>query len=193
MRRLHTSVNSMNFSIQETDLSGLYRIIPRVFTDDRGFFMELYNSASLQLLGLDAVFLQDNLSHSSRNTLRGLHFQAPPFAQGKLVTVLQGEVLDVVVDVRKSSATYGKAASFVLSEKNREMLYIPPGFAHGFSVLSETCLFFYKCTQVYNKASEGGLRWNDPVLGIDWKVSDPILSDKDQLLPLLSALDSPFD
>jgi dTDP-4-dehydrorhamnose 3,5-epimerase len=183
----------MNFSIQETELAGLWLVLPKVFKDDRGFFMEVFNAASFQSLGLQYPFLQDNLSHSTKNTVRGLHYQAEPFAQGKLVTVLQGDVLDVVVDIRKSSPTYGKAASFRLTENNRQMLFIPPGFAHGFSVLSETCLFFYKCTQVYNKASEGGLRWNDPALSIDWLVDQPILSDKDQELPLLADLLSPFE
>lgn len=182
----------MNFKIQETEIEGLVLVIPRVFKDQRGFFMELYNSASFKACGIEAEFLQDNMSFSGKGTLRGLHYQAPPFAQGKLVSVIQGCVLDVVVDIRKNSATYGKHLSFELNDETRHMLYVPPGFAHGFSVLSETALFHYKCTNVYDKASEGGLLWNDPELNIDWKVESAIISDKDQVLPVLRDLKSPF-
>jgi len=182
----------MNFSIQETEIQGLLLVIPRVFHDTRGFFMELYNEASLKACGIQAAFLQDNLSYSKKDALRGLHFQAPPFAQGKLVTVLQGSVLDVAVDIRKASPTYGKALSFNLNDENRQMLYVPPGFAHGFSVLSETAMFHYKCTQIYDKSAEGGILWNDPELGIDWQVANPVISDKDRELPLLKDFKSPF-
>jgi dTDP-4-dehydrorhamnose 3,5-epimerase len=182
----------MNFSRLQTDLPGLVLIQAKAFHDPRGYFMELFNADSLKNCGIEENFLQDNLSYSSKGTLRGLHYQAPPHAQGKLVTVLQGTVLDVVLDIRKGSPTYGQCGAFELSEHNRQMLYVPPGFAHGFSVLSDTALFHYKCTRVYHKASEGGVLWNDPDLHVDWKVQNPIISDKDTQLPLLKNLDSPF-
>lgn len=178
--------------VEEGPIRGLLIIQPRVNRDDRGFFLELYSQAKLSAKGLEGSFLQDNLSRSRKNTVRGLHYQRPPFSQGKLVTVMEGEVLDVVVDLRKESSTYGSHFSIVLSAEQHNMLYVPEGFAHGFSVLSENCLFFYKCTQIYNRESEGGILWNDPQLAIDWRVEAPIVSDKDKQLPRLKDLMTPF-
>lgn len=182
----------MAFRRIDTTIPGVFVIAPDVFSDARGYFMETYNRDALAALGLDAAFVQDNLSFSSFGTLRGLHFQADPFAQGKLVSVLQGEVLDVAVDVRVGSPTYGKWHGEILSADNHHMMYVPPGFAHGFVVRSHTCLFSYKCTNTYHKASEGGLRWDDPELAIAWDVKDPIISEKDRILPLLRDFSSPF-
>ncbi|MEO0898908.1 MAG: dTDP-4-dehydrorhamnose 3,5-epimerase [Bacteroidota bacterium] len=180
----------MGFSKLETGFEGLFEIQPDIFGDSRGFFMELFNQHTI---GLDTYnFVQDNLSYSTKGALRGLHFQAPPHAQGKLVTVLEGSVLDVALDIRPSSPTYGKHLSLVLDSEKKNMLFIPPGFAHGFQVLSDTCTFFYKCTEVYHKASEGGVRWNDPALDIPWRDIEPVLSEKDKLYGPLSELDNPF-
>ena len=151
-----------------------------VFKDERGFFLESYNQKNFENLGIQANFVQDNLSNSKKGVLRGLHFQAPPFAQGKLVRVIRGAVLDVVVDIRQSEPSYGKAYKVLLSENNFLALYIPPGFAHGFVALEENTLFQYKCTNYYNKSAEMGLLWNDPDLGIDWEITEPLLSEKDQ-------------
>ena len=182
----------MGFKLIETDLKDLLMIEPDVFGDSRGYFKETYNHKALSALGFDKTFVQDNLSYSQQGALRGLHFQAPPHAQGKLVFVTVGRVLDVVVDIRKSSPTYGQSAAYELSADNHRMLYVPEGFAHGFSVLSESCIFQYKCTDYYNKASEGGIVWNDPDLAIDWQVESPIISDKDKELPLFKDFETPF-
>jgi dTDP-4-dehydrorhamnose 3,5-epimerase len=182
----------MNFSVEETGIEGLVVVRPKVFRDPRGFFMETFRADSFKALGLPEYFLQDNLSKSSKGIVRGLHFQAPPFDQGKLVTAVYGSVLDVVVDIRKASPTYGQTRSFLLSDEDPCFVYVPSGFAHGFSVLSDTALFHYKCTNVYDKASEGGILWNDADLNIDWKVEEALVSDKDQILPRLKDLNSPF-
>ncbi len=182
----------MGFVMQRVELAGVGILQPSVFEDTRGFFKEMYNRPAFEQIGLTEAFVQDNLSRSSLGTVRGLHFQAPPFSQGKLVTVLEGEVLDVVVDLRKGSPTYGQSFSIVLAQNRHTMLYVPPGFAHGFSVLSASCLFYYKCTAVFHKPAEGGIRWNDPDLAIDWRVSAPLVSAKDQDLPFLKDFDSPF-
>lgn len=178
--------------ITTTPLEGAVLIKPAIFTDSRGYFMESYNKKVLEEHGLPADFVQDNQSLSQKNALRGLHFQAPPHGQVKLVRVIRGAVLDVIVDIRKSSATYGKHFSAVLSEENQLQLLIPEGFAHGFLVLESDTLFSYKCSRYYNKDSEGGLFWADPDLNIDWNAGAPILSDKDQRLPGFSNFDSPF-
>lgn len=184
----------MGFQVLDRPLPGLVVLQPDVFGDARGFFMELYNQQHFEAIGLgNLTFIQDNLSQSTKGTLRGLHFQAPPHAQGKLVTVIQGSVLDVAVDIRKGSPTYGQSYQKVIDDQTRTMLYIPPGFAHGFQVLSDQCLFLYKCANVYHKASEGGLYWNDPTLGINWENIDPILSEKDKHYPTLAELVSPFE
>lgn len=184
----------MGFRKLETGIPDLVIIEPDVFGDHRGFFKETYNESAFQALGLDLNFLQDNVSFSSKGALRGLHFQAPPHAQGKLVTVLRGEALDVAVDIRKGSPTYGQHYAIHLSGENHRMFYVPPGFAHGFAVLSEECFFCYKCTGLYHKDSEGGLMWNDPALDIDWKLEGaPKLSAKDQDYDSFKDFNSPFE
>jgi dTDP-4-dehydrorhamnose 3,5-epimerase len=168
-------------------IPGLVIVTPKVFQDSRGYFFEAYNRQPFFANGIDADFVQDNQSRSTYGVIRGLHYQRNPFAQAKLVRVLQGVILDVAVDIRKGSPTYGQHFSIELSEENRRQLYIPAGFAHGFSVLSETAIVLYKCDQYYSKDSEGGIRFDDPALGIDWKVetSIAVVSDKDLALPSL--------
>lgn len=179
-------------TIVETGIEGLLELQPTVFGDDRGYFLESFRKETILKAGFNFEFVQDNESMSKKGVLRGLHFQAPPFEQGKLVRVIKGAVLDVAVDIRKNSPTYGRHVALVLSEENKKQFWIPPGFAHGFLVLEDDTIFSYKCTNYYNKASEGALKWDDPQLGIDWKITDPILSDKDKIAPLLSQFDSPF-
>lgn len=179
--------------IQSTPISGVWVIEPQVFSDARGYFFESYHKEKFKKLGIDAEFIQDNESLSQKNTIRGLHFQAPPYAQGKLVRVVQGKVYDVCVDIRKSSPTYGKHFGIELSAQNHLMVWIPEGLAHGFSVLEDNTIFSYKCTQIYHKEFEGGVLWNDVTLNIDWKVTQPIVSDKDQNLPTFSTFISPFE
>jgi dTDP-4-dehydrorhamnose 3,5-epimerase len=164
--------------ITETTLPGVRLIEPKVFGDERGYFMETWNAARYADIGLPQRFVQDNLSYSRRGVLRGLHLQNPN-AQGKLVYVLQGEVFDVAVDVRIGSPTFGQTATAILSSDNKRQFYIPPGFAHGFCVTSETALFAYKCTEFYDPKAEASILWNDPALGIDWPVDAPELSAKD--------------
>lgn len=163
----------------ETGLKGLVVIKPKVFADDRGYFFESYNKNTFSNSGLNLEFVQDNQSLSQKGVLRGLHFQNPPHAQGKLVRVITGSVLDIAVDIRKNSATYGKWYGLELTEKNKWMLYIPEGFAHGFLTLEDNTIFSYKCTNIYNKQSEGCLLWNDKDINIDWNVQNPLLSPKD--------------
>lgn len=178
--------------ILQTPIEGLLLIEPAVFRDERGYFFESFNEKLFSDNGIDVRFIQDNQSLSHKGALRGLHFQAPPFAQGKLVRVIQGSVLDVAVDIRKGSATYGKHYDYVLSGENNMQLWIPAGFAHGFVTLENNTIFSYKCTGLYNKASEGGILWNDPQLNINWNASNPILSAKDLQLPLFKNFNSPF-
>ncbi len=182
----------MGFKRIETGIEGLLIIEPDVFGDHRGFFKETYNANSFLKIGLDLNFVQDNVSYSEKNILRGLHFQAPPYSQGKLVAALQGEAIDVAVDIRRGSPTYGQHWSVRLSGENHRMFWMPPGFAHGFAVLSDTCLFCYKCTNIYNRESEGGLMWNDPALGIDWEIAEPVLSEKDKAYAPFAEFESPF-
>ena len=163
----------------ESSLKGVFVIKPKVFDDARGYFFESYNRDAFTSVGLTMNFLQDNQSLSQKGVLRGLHFQNNPHAQGKLVRVITGAVFDVAVDIRKSSPTYGKWFGMELNEKNKTMMYIPEGFAHGFVTLQDNTIFSYKCTNVYNKASEDCLLWNDPDIGIDWQLKDPLLSEKD--------------
>ena len=160
------------------DIPGLLVIEPKVFGDQRGFFMELWNQQRHREAGMDCNYVQDNVSLSRRGTLRGLHFQNPA-AQGKLVFVMQGEVFDVAVDIRRSSPTFGKWHGLVLSGENKRQFYVPPGFAHGFAVLSETALFHYKCTEFYSPKDETALRWDDPDIGIKWPLKEPLLSERD--------------
>ncbi|MDP1800776.1 MAG: dTDP-4-dehydrorhamnose 3,5-epimerase [Bacteroidota bacterium] len=163
----------------ETELKGLFVLKPRVFEDERGYFFESYNQNLFKQAGLDLEFVQDNQSLSQKGVLRGLHFQNPPYAQGKLVRVITGAVLDVAVDIRKDSATYGKWYSLELTEKNKWMMYVPPGFAHGFLTLENNTIFSYKCTNFYNKAAEDCLLWNDKDIAVEWNYTDPLLSAKD--------------
>ena len=181
-------------AIETTPIQDLVIINPTVFEDARGYFFEAYNQNTLVAEGININFVQDNQSFSKRGTLRGLHYQNPPFAQTKLVRVLQGEIMDVVVDLRKESPTYGQHFTIKLSAENKKQLLIPHGFAHGFSVLSETAIVFYKCDQFYNKASEGGIRFDDPALNINWGIdlTTAIVSDKDMELPNFSDCNSEF-
>ena len=170
----------------ETGLPGLKIFEPKVFTDSRGYFFEVFNEQSFRDAGIDVKFVHDNESKSQRGVLRGLHYQLNPMAQAKLVRVVEGEVLDVAVDIRKGSPAFGKTYSLLLTGENKKQLFIPRGFAHGFSVLSETVIFQYKCDNFYSKESEGGIMFNDPTLNIDWGIdlSEVIVSDKDKVLPL---------
>ena len=170
----------------ETGLHGLKIFEPRVFADSRGYFFEVFNEQSFREAGIDVHFVQDNESKSQRGVLRGLHYQINPMSQAKLVRVVEGEVLDVVLDIRKGSPTFGKSFSLLLTGENKKQLFIPRGFAHGFSVLSETVIFQYKCDNFYSKESEAGIMFNDPALNIDWgfDLSEAIISDKDKVLPL---------
>lgn len=177
---------------EKTFIEGLLVIKPKVFEDKRGYFFESYNEKILQQSGLDTRFVQDNQSLSQKNVLRGLHFQSPPHAQGKLVRVIKGSVLDVVVDIRKRSPTYGKHFSLELNEQNKTMLWVPEGFAHGFVTLQDETIFYYKCNNYYNKDSEGCVKWNDPSLGIDWNINEPVLSDKDRSGTPFADFVSPF-
>jgi dTDP-4-dehydrorhamnose 3,5-epimerase len=167
--------------IIKTPIEGLLVIKPRIFEDDRGHFFESWSKGSFLKVGLDLDFVQDNQSLSQKGVLRGLHFQNPPFAQGKLVRVIKGAVVDVAVDIRKNSPTYGQHFAVELSEENKTVFWIPPGFAHGFVTLKDDTIFTYKCTGVYNKESEGALIWNDEDLNIDWRVVNPLVSDKDMV------------
>ena len=178
--------------IIKTSIEGLLIIKPDVFKDERGYFFESYNKERFTKEGLTMNFVQDNESKSSKGVLRGLHFQKPPYAQGKLVRVVKGSVMDVAVDLRKDSPTYGKWESVVLSEDNKLQFWIPEGFAHGFVTLEDDTIFNYKCTNVYNKESEGSLLWNDPDINIDWNIENPILSEKDKVSPLFKNFEPPF-
>jgi dTDP-4-dehydrorhamnose 3,5-epimerase len=178
--------------IEVTPFEGLLIIRPRVFGDERGYFFESWNEVAFRKAGIDVPFSQDNQSASGKGVLRGLHFQVPPFDQGKLVRVISGAVLDVVVDLRSGQPTFGQHYKLRLDDQDKLMLYIPEGFAHGFKTLEDNTVFFYKCTKVYNRECERALRWNDPVLGIDWEIEDPILSEKDQKAPFFKDFVSPF-
>jgi dTDP-4-dehydrorhamnose 3,5-epimerase len=173
-----------NLQIIETALPEVLIVKPRVFTDPRGFFMETYRQNVLADAGIRDNFVQDNHSHSSRGVLRGLHYQLR-HPQAKLCRVVQGEVLDIAVDIRLGSPTFGKWVSVLLSGENQQQLYIPKGFAHGFAVRSTSADFLYKCSDYFDGADDRGVLWNDPAIGIDWQTSEPVLSDKDRLyLPL---------
>lgn len=173
--------------VKETGIQGLVEIIPSVFPDSRGWFFEGYKEPVFNKHGIPTKFLQENTSFSKKGVVRGLHFQRAPFLQGKLVTVIKGKVLDVCVDLRKNSVTFGKVYYCVLDGEKHNMLMVPEGFAHGFAALEET-IFCYKCTNIYSKEHETGIVWNDPDLNIDWQVSDPLISEKDTQLPKFSEL-----
>jgi dTDP-4-dehydrorhamnose 3,5-epimerase len=170
--------------VVETNLPGCSIIEPAVFGDERGFFFETWNADRYRRLGLPDKFVQSNVSSSARGVLRGLHYQWPN-PQGKLVSVLEGEVYDVAVDIRRGSPTFGRWASVVLSAENKRQLWIPEGFAHGFAVLSERAIFSYLCTALYDKSADASVRWNDADIAIDWPIDAPLLSDKDAAAPFL--------
>ena len=178
----------MPFSFSETELPGLVIVTPRVFPDDRGFFIETYKESDFRKAGIAERFVQDNHSRSSKGTLRGLHFQRSPYAQGKLVRASRGRLWDVAVDLRPDSPTYRRWLGVELSEDNRVMFYIPAGFAHGFVALEDGTELQYKCTAEYDAASDGGVRWDDPELAIRWPITDVLVSAKDAALPYLKEL-----
>jgi len=175
----------MPFRFQRLAIPDVILVEPRTFGDERGFFMETYKRSEFASHGIPGEFVQDNLSHSTQGVLRGLHYQRPPAAQGKLVMALRGEVFDVAVDIRRGSPTYRHWVGVTLSEKNHRMLYIPEGFAHGFCVLSEAADFAYKVTAEYAPELDAGIRWDDPSIRVKWPISDPHLSPRDARLPLL--------
>ena len=180
--------------IIKTDIDGVVILSPKIFKDSRGYFFESYCKKEFDKLIGEVNFVQDNESCSIKGVVRGLHFQKPPYAQAKLVRCVRGKVLDVAVDIRKGSPTYGQYVAVELSEENHYQFFIPHGFAHGFAVLSDIAVFQYKCDNYYNPASEGGIRVNDPTLSIDWHINEAyiILSDKDKNNPIFKDLESPF-
>ena len=190
--RLSLKFKAKNMELVKTTIDGLLIIKPDDFKDERGYFFESYNKERFAKAGLNMDFVQDNESKSDKGVLRGLHFQKPPHAQGKLVRVIKGAVMDVAVDLRKESPTYGKWESVVLTEENKLQFWIPEGFAHGFVALEDNTIFNYKCTNVYNKESEGSILWNDPDININWNIDNPILSEKDKISPLFKNFESPF-
>lgn len=178
--------------IESTALAGLLIVKPHVFEDERGYFYESFSKKSFENAGIVDDFVQENQSLSQKGVLRGLHFQNPPYAQSKLVRVIKGAVLDVAVDIRKKSKTYGQSFVLELNESNKIMLYIPLGFAHGFVTLENNTIFSYKCGNYYNKASEGGIKWDDADLNINWQLAQPILSEKDKNNNEFKSYISPF-
>ena len=183
----------MPFTFEKLEIPDVLLVKPRVFDDDRGFFMETYKSTDFSDRGIEGGFLQDNHSKSvSKGTLRGLHYQKNPRAQAKLVRVIKGSVLDVAVDIRKGSVSYGKWVGHILTDKNYQMLYIPEGFAHGFCTLEDNTEVMYKCSDVYSMEEERGIIWNDPEINVKWPVESPFLSEKDKKWPALSSLDNDF-
>ena len=178
--------------ITQTELPGLLIIEPDVFRDERGYFCQTYNQGKLSQLGFNPTSVQDNESMSSKGVLRGIHFQKPPFAQAKLVRVIKGSVIDFAVDLRKGSPTFGKYKAVKLDAEKKNMFYLPEGFGHGFLSLEDDTVFSYKCSNFYNKESESGILWSDEDLAIDWQIENPILSDKDKILPKFKDFDSPF-
>ena len=173
--------------VKTTGIEGLVEIIPTLYKDDRGWFYEFYKEDTFRKHNLHYRFVQENTSFSRQGVIRGLHMQRAPYAQAKLVTVLSGKVLDVVVDLRAGSKTFAQVYYCLLESERRNMLMVPEGFAHGFAALEDS-VFFYKCSNLYDKASETGVRWNDPELNIDWRVQNPIISEKDMVLPTMDEL-----
>jgi dTDP-4-dehydrorhamnose 3,5-epimerase len=182
----------MPFEFKSLDIPGLMLVTPRIFGDSRGFFLELYKHTEFVRAGIREHLVQDNYSRSARGVLRGLHYQRSPEAQGKLVMCLRGSIFDVAVDIRGGSPHFGKWIGIELSEENRNMLYVPPGFAHGFQVLSDTADVLYKCTKEYSPSDDRGIVWNDPDIGIAWPLAGPVLSDKDTVHPMLKHADNNF-
>jgi dTDP-4-dehydrorhamnose 3,5-epimerase len=180
------------FSFQRLEIPEVVLIEPKVFQDGRGFFMETYKFSDFAAFGIAERFVQDNHSRSKKSVIRGLHYQNPPKAQGKLVRAVVGEIFDVAVDIRRGSPTYGKWVGEKLSSENKRMLYIPPGFAHGFCVLSAEAEVVYKVTEEYAPEHEAGIIWNDPDIGISWPIANPIISEKDAALPCLKEAENRF-
>ena len=178
--------------IEEKEIKGLVEIFPKVFGDQRGFFLETYNASRYDTVLNNVQFVQDNFSSSNKGVLRGLHFQNPPHSQGKLVQVISGSALDIAVDLRKNSETYGKHVKVLLSAEKRNQFWIPEGFAHGFLALEDNTIFSYKCTNYYNPQSEVTISWNDRNLQIDWQIDNPIISPKDKEGVLFKDFDTPF-
>jgi len=177
----------MPFNFEKTNIEGVIIVTPKVFKDDRGFFLESYKKSDFKLNGIDFDFTQDNHSLSTKATLRGLHYQLDPKAQGKLVRCIKGEIFDVAVDIRKSSPTFGKWVGINLSEDNKKLLYVPEGFAHGFYTISENAEILYKATNEYSPQHDRGIMWNDPTIAIKWPEGEKLLSDKDKVHPELNA------
>lgn len=182
----------MPFTFEKLAIEEVMLVKPKIFSDDRGFFMELFKESEFAKNGINTKFIQDNFSYSVKYTLRGLHYQNPPQAQAKLVTALEGKIFDVAVDIRKSSPTYGKWVGEILSKENHHMLYIPKGFAHGFCVLSDTADVLYKVDSEYSPEHDRGIVWNDPQINVSWPIKKPLLSQKDSKLPLLKDADIGF-
>jgi len=178
--------------IKEEKIEGVYSIFPRVFGDERGYFFESFNKERYAAITCDFSFVQDNESCSGKNVVRGLHFQVPPFDQGKLVQVSRGKAIDIAVDIRRSSPSYGQHIKVVLCSKQKNQLWIPPGFAHGFCSLEDDTVFSYKCTNYYSPQHERSILWNDETLNIDWGIIDPIVSEKDKIGLIFSDFISPF-
>ena len=178
--------------VSKTKITGLLIIEPDVFSDDRGFFFESFSKMRYEEIGINYDFVQDNFSKSKKGTIRGLHYQIGDKVQGKLCQVIEGEVLDVAVDIRFNSPTFGKYFSLVLDSQKKLQLWIPPGFAHGFSVLSDEAVFSYKCTNYYGKTNERAILFNDPDLNIDWKTSSPVVSEKDLKAALFKNIEKDF-
>lgn len=177
-----------------TPIEGLVILEPRIFHDTRGYFYESYNQQKMSELGIDTIFVQDNQSYSQKGVIRGLHFQRPPFAQAKLVRVIKGKVLDVAVDIRKGSPTYGQHYSVLLTGDNHRQFFIPEGFAHGFVALEDNSIFTYKCSQFYHKEAEMSIRYNDPILNINWGLDEaPIMTEKDLCGVLFDQFNTPFE
>ena len=181
----------IGMEIRYFNIEGLFELMPRIFGDDRGTFLETYNKDRFLEWGLDLVFVQDNQSFSKKNVLRGIHFQRPPFEQGKLVRVIQGKALDVAVDLRPESPTFGKYQTCILDGELNNMFFIPAGFGHGFLSLTDVILS-YKCTETYHRDSEGGIIWNDRDLDIDWGTDNPVISEKDKILPGFNSIQNTF-
>ena len=182
----------MSFNFKKLEISDVVLVEPKSFSDDRGFFLESFKISEFTENGINTKFVQDNISHSVSDVIRGLHFQKNPKAQAKLITAVKGEIFDVAVDIRKISPTYGKWVSEILSEDNHNLLYVPEGFAHGFCVLSKEADVYYKVSNEYSPKDEGGIIWNDSSLNIEWPISKPIVSSSDSQLPLFDNLDDYF-
>ena len=183
----------MPFEFKKLEIPEVILIEPKVFEDERGFFMETFKKSDFVKNGINEDFVQENFSHSKKDVLRGLHFQKNPKAQGKLVKVIKGEVFDVAVDIRKNSPNYGKWVGVILSEENNKMLYIPKGFAHGFCVLSDEVDFLYKVTEEYSPETESGIVWDDPEINIKWPIKNSLINEKDAKLPKFKDIDSNFN